>query len=104
MKRLVLAGTLLAGCVPLGNNAPDAAQGCPAIACGPSYQIDFQRPGSWTPSTYRVEVSADGQTNSCEIVIPMSCDRPPRCQGNPTWIPILSGCALDPSQQRIDGV
>jgi hypothetical protein len=105
MKPLALvACAWLAGCVPLGNNTPDAAAGCPAIACGPSYQIDFQRPGGWPAGTYRVEVSAEGTTNSCEIVIPMSCDRPPRCQGNPTWLPIASGCALDPGQQKIDGV
>jgi len=103
-RPVLLACALLAGCVPLGNNGPDAAPGCPAIGCGPSYQIDFQRPGSWPAGTYRVEVSAEGMSNSCEVVIPMSCDHPPRCQGTPSWLLMLEGCALDPSQQKIGGV
>jgi hypothetical protein len=105
MSRLALATcALLAGCVPLGSNGNDAATGCPAIGCGPSFQIDFQRSGTWPAGTYRVEVSAEGMSNSCEIIIPMSCDRAPRCQGSPSWIPIQSGCALDPSQHKIEGV
>jgi len=97
-----LALVLAAGCVPLGGGQDSGA--CPDIACGPAYQIGFARAGAWAPATYRVEVTADGTGNSCDIVIPMSCDHPPRCQGNPTWMPALVGCALDPSQQKIDGV
>jgi len=104
MIRLLLASILLAGCVPLGNGGPDASPGCPAIGCGPAYQIDFQRSGTWPTGTYRIDVSADGMANSCEITIPMSCDHPPRCQGNPSWLPLLEGCALDPMFQKIGGV
>jgi hypothetical protein len=105
MSRLALCTiALLVGCVPLGPGGPDAAPGCPAIGCGPALQIDFQRPGAWLPGTYRVEVAADGLTNACEVMIPMSCDHPPRCQGDPTWLPLLEGCALDPSLQKISGV
>jgi hypothetical protein len=105
MSRPFLAvWALLASCVPLSGGSDSGAPGCPDIACGPAYQIGFQRPGTWTAGTYRVDVTADGMANSCEIVIPMSCDHPPRCQGNPGWLPILVGCALDPAQQKIDGI
>jgi hypothetical protein len=92
----------LVGCVPLGGGQDGG--GCPEIACGPAYQVTFTRPGPWAAGSYRVEVIADGVGNSCDIVIPMSCDHPPRCQGSPSWLPALVGCALDPGQQRIDGV
>jgi hypothetical protein len=91
----------LAGCVPLGGGQDGGA--CPEIGCGPSYQVDFSR-GAWPAGSYRVEVTADGVGNSCDIVIPMTCDRPPRCQGSPAWLPRVEGCALDPGQQRIGGV
>ena len=105
MVRLALATSLLlAGCVPLGSSGPDAAPGCPAIGCGPAYQIGFQRTGPWQAGTYRVEVTVDGMANSCDVIFPMDCDHPPRCQGNPGWLPTLVGCALEPGQQRIDGV
>jgi len=92
---------LVAGCVPLGGSQDGGA--CPEIACGPSYQIGFDR-AAWPAGSYRVEVTADGVGNSCDIVIPLTCDHPPRCQGNPAWLPILVGCALDPGQHRIDGI
>jgi hypothetical protein len=105
MLRLALTALVLAGCVPLGSNGQDAAPaGCPAIGCGPSYQIDFKRAGPWPAGTYRVEVVAEGLRHTCDVIFPLSCDRPPRCQGNPEWLPIVSGCALDPAQQRIEGV
>jgi hypothetical protein len=99
--RLFLLLALVA-CVPLGAGQDGGA--CPDIACGPSYQVTFTRPGPWPAGSYRVEVIADGLGNSCDIVMPMSCDHPPRCQGSPAWLPVLVGCALDPSEQRIDGI
>jgi hypothetical protein len=103
MRPLLLSLALFTACVPL-NGGNDAGGGdCPDIGCGPSYQVTFQR-DRWPAGNYRVEVTADGATNACDIVIPMSCDRPPRCPGTPSWLPMLSGCALDPGQQKIDGV
>jgi hypothetical protein len=98
----LLAALALTGCVPLGGGQDSGA--CAEIACGPAYQIGFSRPGPWAAGTYRVEVTADGTGNSCDVVFPMSCDRPPRCQGSPAWMPVLVGCALDAGQQRIDGI
>jgi hypothetical protein len=103
MPRLLRLSLLaLVGCVPLGGGGD--AGGCADLACGPTYQIAFSRPGGWPAAAYRVEVSADGVSNSCDIVIPLTCDHPPRCQGSPSWLPVLVGCALDVGQQRIDGV
>jgi hypothetical protein len=100
----VLAGLLagLHGCVPLGGGNDGGA--CPGIACGSAYRIDFNRAGSWTPATYTVKVTADGVTGSCDIILPLSCDRGPRCMGTLHWIPSVSGCALDPGHQSIDGI
>jgi hypothetical protein len=101
LLRPLLVLALLAGCVPTSGGQDGGA--CTDLACGPSYQIGFSR-SAWPAGAYRVEVTADGVGNSCDIVIPMTCDHPPRCQGSPTWLPILEGCALDPGQQRIGGV
>jgi hypothetical protein len=91
----------IGACVPV-NGSPDGG-GCVEIACGPSYEVKFSRP-VWPTATYRIEVVSDGSLSSCDVVIPMSCDHGPRCQGTPTWLPGLVGCALDPGQQRIDGI
>jgi hypothetical protein len=98
---LPLAALVVGGCVPV-NGGGDGG-GCLEIACGPSYEVKFTR-NLWPTATYRIEVVSDGSASSCDVVIPMSCDRGPRCQGNPTWLPGLVGCALDPGQQSIDGI
>jgi hypothetical protein len=99
----LLGALLLASCVPINGSNDAAPDGCPAIACGPSYQIDFAR-AAWTAGTYTIEVNADGAQGSCEIMIPLSCDRGPRCMGSVGWLPSLIGCALDPGQQSIKGI
>jgi hypothetical protein len=104
MHRLFALVGLLAGCLPLGGGAGDGGAGCPDIACGPSYQVKFTRAGTWSSGSYHLEVTANGATGSCDIVMPLSCDHPPRCMGTVNWVPGLVGCALDPGQQSIDGV
>jgi hypothetical protein len=101
MARFLFVVALVAGCVPVsGGN--DAGPVCTDIGCGPSYQVGFTRT-AWRPGAYRIEVTADGATGYCDINIPMSCEAGPRCT-SATWIPMVSGCALDPGQQTIDGV
>jgi hypothetical protein len=92
---------LVAGCVPLGGSQDGG--GCD-ITCPPTFEVGFLRDGAWPAATYRVDVTADGTSNSCEIVIPLTCDVPPRCQGSPSWRPILVGCSLDPAQHKIGGI
>jgi hypothetical protein len=92
-----------AGCVPISSSGSDAAPACTDIACGPSYQIQFAR-AAWKPGAYRVDVSADGVAGFCDINIPMSCDSGPRCTGADSWLPTVTGCALNPGQQTIDGI
>jgi hypothetical protein len=103
MLRLALAALAAAACVPV-SGASDAAPACPDLACGPAYQVQFVRAGGWRPGAYRIEVTADGVTGSCTINIPMSCEAGPRCSTTVAWLPVVSGCALDPGQQTIDGL
>lgn len=102
LRSATLGALLLAGCVPANGGNDGGA--CPNIACGSNYRIEFQRNGSWTPATYTVRVTADGAIGSCDIILPLACDRGPRCMGTVHWLPGLVGCALDPGQQRIEGI
>ena len=94
--------TLAAGCVPIGGGG-DAGAACPELACGPTYRIAFAR-AVWPAGDYRVAVTTDGVPGSCDVVIPLSCENGPRCQGATDWHPDLVGCALDPGQQSIAGI
>src|SRR4051812_37891231 len=101
MRRFLFILALVGGCVPV-SGAGDGGPACPDIACGPSYQVQFTRT-AWRPGAYRIEVTADGVKGFCDINIPLSCEAGPRCV-SVNWVPIVSGCALDPGQQSIDGI
>jgi hypothetical protein len=101
MTRFLFVVALVAGCVPV-SAASDAGPVCTDLGCGPSYQVTFTR-GAWRPGAYRIDVTADGAAAFCDINIPMSCEAGPRCT-SASWVPLVSGCALDPGQQSIDGI
>ncbi len=64
------------------------------------------RPGGFSPGTYRFELTADGVSGFCEVVMPLLCSREPRCESWPGGAVVeQSGCALgDPKAQSLPGV
>jgi hypothetical protein len=99
---LVLA---FAACVPgaQSSSSPEP-RGCTEIGCQSGFAVDLVRPLPWTAGRYRVEVTGDANA-SCEVDLPLSCERPARCSGQPGSVTLgLSGCALDASQHSISSV
>jgi hypothetical protein len=99
-----LAAAVLAGCVPPGGTDDAGNRQCTAVGCGSSFQLAFDRPATWAAGTYVVEVTADGAKSTCEITMPLACDRGPRCTGTGGWAPVLSGCALAPAQHALTAI
>jgi hypothetical protein len=104
LRPLVLVLLALApGCGSSHNSAPDTGPACTEIGCGPTLKIRFDRP-SWPAGSYQIQVTADGATAACSVTIPLACNAPSACTGGGDLSPELSGCALDPALQRIEGV
>ncbi|MCA9695602.1 MAG: hypothetical protein R3A51_00335 [Nannocystaceae bacterium] len=87
------------GCAGSGPRA------CTEIGCGSSVSIELlKRDGVWGPGAYTVTVVADGETTTCSVTMPLSCDAPPPCGENSSVVIGLSGCALPVEQQSLSGV
>jgi hypothetical protein len=108
--QVVLACALaLAACIPGSDGASDPPaitppRACTEIGCASGLSVDFVRSGRWAAGNYRIEVTADGNAGACEITLPLSCSRQPRCTGASAWRVGESGCALDPQSHSLTGV
>ena len=62
--------------------------------------------GLWPPGLYRVDVTADGVSGSCEVTLPQPPCRTPSstCVGQRSWSLGEAACALPASQQSISWV
>jgi hypothetical protein len=99
---VILAAAVLAGCSPPSDDAGNRQ--CTTIGCGSPFQLAFDRPATWAPGTYTVEVTADGAKGTCDVTMPLTCSSKPRCSGAGGWDLVLSGCALDPAQHALTAV
>jgi len=83
----------------------DTGIACTEIGCAPSLRIRFAR-ARWPAGTYRLEVTADAANEVCQVVVPLVCNAGSMCtgQGGLEVFPELSGCALDPALNTIEGV
>jgi hypothetical protein len=76
---------------------------CTLIGCGPSLEVKFTGANN-VAGVYQVEVTTDGSAATCEVTLPLACDRLRTCTpSEPKWILATSGCALSADQQSIDG-
>jgi len=74
------------------------------IGCGWPLEVAF-RGATSVPGVYRFEVTADGAPSTCQIALPFGCDTRPTCDAiDPGWRLTLSGCALGPDRETIDGL
>ena len=93
---MVATAALVPGC---------GLQSCTDVGCGPALSVEFVG-GQWEAGEYEITVVADGVTTTCTATLPLtscesavSCDRPDRG----FWV-MHSGCALEPAEQRLDGL
>jgi hypothetical protein len=105
--RALCAVILLAGPSSCGSSAQetDARSTCTEIACAPSLRVHFART-RWPTGRYQIEVTADGASEVCQLVVPLACSVGSMCTGQAQLdlSPELSGCALDPGLHAIEGV
>jgi hypothetical protein len=101
---VILLG-VTSSCGSSEQGTPDARSACTEIGCAPSLRVHFVR-ARWPAGTYRIEVTADGASEACQVVVPLACNVRATCTGQAQLdvSPQLSGCALDPGLHSIEGV
>jgi hypothetical protein len=93
----------LEGCGSSTKVTADSGPVCTEIGCGPALRVHFVRTG-WPAATYHIETTADGNTASCDVVVPLSCTMGSACTGLAGFAAEVSGCALDPALHSVAGV
>jgi hypothetical protein len=102
-RSLALAGLFVSipglGCA---SSSPPQT-GCTEIGCNDGLTVTFAPNSGWAPGSYRFVVDIDGQTTTCEGMLPLKdCDVGPSLQCSPASGRLgigESGCALPPAQQ-----
>ena len=77
---------------------------CTLRACGEALRVTFVPSDMWRPGDYRIEVTADGRTSSCDVTLPLQCGRAARCEGEVDWVTVDSGCTAPVDQHAIQGL
>jgi hypothetical protein len=78
---------------------------CTDIGCGPALRVEFLG-GASEAGEYEITVTADGVVTTCTATLPFaSCETAVSCDRSDQgfWV-MQSGCALDPSDQSLDGL
>jgi hypothetical protein len=101
----LLAILAITGCGSSASGTADARIACTEIACAPTLKVHFARP-AWPAGAYRIEVTADGASDVCEVNVPLACNVASSCTGlgGLDVSPEVSGCALDPGLHTILGL
>lgn len=106
-QRLAVVALLWAGLAALSSGCEMLTKTCTTAGCVTGFAVDLQPTDNiWRPGRYRVDVTADGVSGSCEVTLPPApCGTTSTtCTGQRNWGVGESGCALPSDQHSINRV